>query len=235
MTKILFQGDSLTDCGRDRTGHNKNALYGYGYVNLIASQLTCDYPGTEVYNRAINGSRIGELYGRWIEDCLNIDCDILSILMGINDIGFAIRMNMGADAEEFEFIYDRLIKEKLDRAPATKIVLCEPFLFKIEENTPEGGKDIVANWDLWNGEMTKRQAVVKRLAEKYNAVFVPFASEFEKAYEKAPPQHWSIDCIHATNAGHQLMARVWLDKIAHSTTFSRSEYTHTPSRLQEAL
>ena len=53
MLKILFQGDSLTDCGRDKTGHNPVQAYGYGYVNLIASKLLCDYPDTVVWNKAI--------------------------------------------------------------------------------------------------------------------------------------------------------------------------------------
>lgn len=213
MLKILFQGDSLTDCGRDKTGKNPVCAYGYGYVNLIASRLLCDYPDTVVYNRAYNGSRIADTYSRWIEDALNVDCNILSILSGVNDIGFGIRMNQGADAKKFEFIYDLMIKEALEKNPKLKIVLCEPFLFKIEENTPELGVDIVDNWDIWNGELKERQNIVRSLAKKYNAVFVPFGERFEEALKKAPPQHWSIDCIHATNAGHELMARVWLEYV----------------------
>ena len=211
MMKILFQGDSLTDCGRDRTGKNPVALFGYGYVNIIASKLMYDYPGTEVYNRAYNGSRIVDTYSRWIEDALNVDCNVLSILTGVNDIGFGIRMNQGADSKKFKFIYELMIQEALERKEGLKLVLCEPFLFKIENNTPELGLDIVENWDLWNGQLTERKHIVRELAEKYNAVFVPFAEEFEKAFLKAPPEHWSIDCIHATNAGHELMARTWLE------------------------
>lgn len=211
MYRILFQGDSLTDCGRDKTGNNPVAQYGYGYVNLIASKLLCDYPDTIVYNRAVNGSRAVDMYSRWMEDMRNVDCNILSILCGVNDIGFGIRMNQGADAKKFRFLYDLMIQEALEAKPNLKLVLCEPFLFKIEENTPELGKDIVENWELWNGQLTERRAIVKELAAIYGAVFVPFAKEFEKALQIAPPQHWSIDCIHASNAGHEWMARTWLD------------------------
>lgn len=210
MYKILFQGDSLTDCGRDRTGKNPVALYGYGYVNIIASRLLCDYPDTVVYNRAINGSRAVDMYSRWIEDMLNVDCNMLSILCGINDVGFGIRMNQGANAKKFEFLYDLMINEALEEKPDLKLVLCEPFLFKIEENTPELGRDIVENWELWSSQLAERRGIVKELAEKYGAVFVPFAAEFEKALKTAPPQHWSTDCVHASNAGHEFMARTWL-------------------------
>lgn len=211
MLKILFQGDSLTDCGRDKTGKNPVAQLGYGYVNIIGSRLMCDFPDTKIYNRAYNGSRIGDMYSRWIEDALNVDCNVMSILNGVNDIGFALRMNQGADTKKFKFMYELMINEALERKPGLKLVLCEPFLFKIENNTPELGKDIVANWDEWNGQLTQRKQVVRELSEKYGAVFVPFGEEFERAFEKAPPEHWSIDCIHATNAGHELMARCWTE------------------------
>lgn len=211
MLKILFQGDSLTDCGRDRTGNDPVRAYGCGYVNLIASRLMCDHPGTVVYNRAYNGSRIADTYSRWIEDALNVDCNILSILTGVNDIGFGIRMNQGADAKKFRMIYELMINEALENNDRLTLVLCEPFLFKIENNTPEAGRDIVENWELWNGQLIERQNIVRELADKYKAVFVPFAEQFKEAFMKAPPEHWSIDCIHATNAGHELMARTWLE------------------------
>lgn len=213
MLKILFQGDSLTDCGRDRTGNDPVRLYGYGYVNLIASKLMCDHPGTVVYNRAYNGSRICDTYSRWIEDALNVDCNILSILTGVNDIGFGIRMNQGADAKKFRMIYELMINEAVEKNDKLTLVLCEPFLFKIENNTPEAGRDIVENWELWNGQLTERRGIVRELADKYGAIFVPFAEKFEEAFRKAPPEHWSIDCIHATNAGHALMARTWLEYV----------------------
>ena len=211
MLKILFQGDSLTDCGRDKTGHNPVQAYGYGYVNLIASKLLCDYPDTVVWNKAYNGSRIADTYSRWIEDALNIDCNILSILSGVNDIGFAIRMNQGADAKKFKFIYELMINEALEKNKDLKLVLGEPVLFKITNNTPELGRDIVRDWDVWNGQLTERRQIVKELADKYNAVFVPYFEKFQEALKIAPPEHWSVDCIHATNAGHEIMARAWLE------------------------
>lgn len=217
MLKILFQGDSLTDCGRDKTGHNPVQAYGYGYVNLIASELQYRYPGTMVYNRAYNGSRACDMYSRWMEDMLNVDCNVLSVLNGVNDIGFGIRMNQGADTEKFAFLYDLMLQEALERKPELKLVLCEPFLFKIEENTPELGKDIVENWAQWSGQLKEIQEAVRRLAEKYGAIFVPFGEAFEEACKLAPPQHWSVDCIHATNAGHALMARVWMDCVKPET------------------
>lgn len=210
MKTILFQGDSLTDANRDREGKDKNRILGDGYVNFIGASLMCDYPGIQIINTAISGNRIIDLYGRWIEDTLNVDFDLLSILCGVNDIGFALRLNRGADAQKFEFVYDRMIYEVKQAKPQAKIVLCEPFLFKLDINEVQNGTDIIENWEVWNGHMRERRAIVKSLAEKYRTIFVPFGSMFEKALEKAPAKHWSPDGIHLTMAGNELMAREWL-------------------------
>jgi lysophospholipase L1-like esterase len=210
MTSILFQGDSLTDAGRDREGKENNLRFGDGYVNYVAANLMCDYPGIRITNTAIAGNRITDLYGRWIEDTLNIDFDILSLLCGVNDIGYALRLKQGADAEKFEFVYDRMLHEVRNAKPQAKFVLCEPFLFKLNINEVKGGQDIIEKWDIWNGHMQERRAIVKSLAEKYEAVFVPFGQMFEKACEIAPARHWSSDGIHLTMAGNALMAREWL-------------------------
>lgn len=209
--KILFQGDSVTDTGRLREGGDLNRRLGCGYPQLIGARLMCDNPDVQVENRSVAGNRISDLYGRWIEDTLNIDFDILSILCGVNDIGFALRMGMGADAEKFCFIYDRMIYEAKEARPDSTIVLCEPFLFLMEKEQAPKNVDIIENWDVWSGHMGERRAIVKELAEKYNAVFVPFGQMFDKVCKISPAVRWSFDGIHVTSAGHELMARRWIE------------------------
>ena len=208
--KILFQGDSVTDTGRLREGADLNRRLGCGYPQLIGARLMCDNPDIQVENRGIAGNRISDLYGRWIEDTLNIDFDILSILCGINDIGFALRMGRGADAEKFRFIYDRMIYEAKQARPESTIVLCEPFLFLLEKEQAPENADIIENWSTWNGHMMERRQIVKELAEKYQAIFVPFGEMFDEACKTSPAVRWSFDGIHVTSAGHELMARKWI-------------------------
>ena len=210
MKTILFQGDSITDANRDREGKDKNRILGDGYVNFLGASLMCDYPGIQIKNTAIAGNRISDLYGRWIEDTLNIDFDMISILCGVNDIGYSLRLNMGADAEKFEFVFDRMLQEVKQAKPQAKIVLCEPFLLKLDINEAGNASDIVENWEIWNKHMLERRAIVKALSEKYKTIFVPFGSMFEEALKKAPAIHWSPDGIHLTMAGNELMAREWL-------------------------
>ncbi|MBP3359529.1 MAG: SGNH/GDSL hydrolase family protein [Clostridia bacterium] len=209
--KILFQGDSITDAGRMREGGDTHRKLGCGYPQLIGARLMCDNPDITVENRGVSGNRISDMYGRWIEDTLNIDFDILSILCGVNDIGFGLRMNMGADAEKFRFIYDRMVAEAKNARPESKIVLCEPFILKLEREQVPGNEDIIDNWELWHGEMLVRRKIVKELADKHNAVFVPFGEMFDRVCKEGPAARWSFDGIHATSAGHELMARKWIE------------------------
>lgn len=206
---ILFQGDSITDSGRDRTVDVPNVNLGVGYVNLLAARITCDNPNVNVYNRGVSGNRICDMYARWIEDTLNIDFDILSVMNGINDIGFQLRMGRGADKDKFKFVYDRMLFEVKEKKPDAKLVIIEPFL--VRKYMGENGGDIYNDWDVWHKEITERAGVCKELAEKYDAIFVPLADEFAKLSKEYGPDVWSMDCIHPTAAGHEVIARKWME------------------------
>ena len=212
MTTILFQGDSLTDACRDKSAECKdpNRLLGVGYVNHLAQVLMSENPDIRVLNHGVNGNRIMDLYARWIEDTLNIDFQVLSILIGVNDVGFALRMNKGADAEKFAFIYDRMLYEVKRAKPEVALVLCEPFLCRLKPEEVEYGTDIIEGWEIWNGQIKERAAIVRDLAGKYGAVLVPSGELFEKACMSAPASHWSVDGIHLTPAGNGLLAGEWL-------------------------
>lgn len=209
-TKILFQGDSLTDACRDKEGKDPLRRLGIGYVNMAAAYLTSVNPGIQVTNHGVNGNRIMDLYARWIEDTLNEDFDLLSILCGVNDVGFQLRMNKGADAEKFAFIYDRMLYEVKKEKPEAKLVLCEPFLFKLKPEEVDYGTDIIEGWENWYGQIKERAGVVRELAKKYNALLVPSLGLFEKACERAQASHWSPDGVHLTLAGNGLLAGEWL-------------------------
>ena len=99
---ILFQGDSITDCGRDREKANHN---GRGYANMTAAHLMFEEPGRYVcYNRGISGNRIVDLYARIRKDMINLKPDYMSILIGINDVWHEYSYRNGVDAKKFEMV-----------------------------------------------------------------------------------------------------------------------------------
>ena len=212
---ILFQGDSITDFYRDHTVKEPNVGLGTGYVDLIASRLTCDDPEIKVYNRGVSGNRIVDMYARWEEDTMVLDFDILSIFNGINDVGFGLRLGTGASAEKYKDIYDRIIAETLERKPGISLVLCQPFVMPVDKDWPPYGNDIFRNYDTWHSAVAERGEAVRELAEKYGAVFVPLREVMEAALDRAPASHWSLDAIHPSPAGHELIARAWLSAAGH--------------------
>ncbi len=213
--KILFQGDSLTDAGRDRAEVCPNRGLGGGYVNMICGRLIGEDPGAgyEIYNRGINGNRVSDLYGRWMEDALNLKFDVLSLLCGINDVGFGMRMQQGSNPARFAFILERMLQEVAETHPAAKIVLVEPFVFRMKYMDEHYGEDVDRDWEIWRKEVRARGTEVKKLAEKYGAVFVPMFDVFEALCEQYPPEVFSLDCIHLTPAGNDILARAWLKAV----------------------
>src|SRR2546425_5826094 len=86
---VVFQGDSITDCGRNRTVADPNApaALGTGYPLLVTSAALAAHPdrGLRFYNRGVSGNKVPDLQQRWAVDALGLQPDVLSILIGVND------------------------------------------------------------------------------------------------------------------------------------------------------
>ena len=106
---ILFQGDSITDGNRGRN-LEPNHVMGHGYQFIVGAKLHVDNidKNIQTFNRGISGNRISDLYGRWLEDCINLKPTMLSILIGVNDILHAFEENSGSSPERYEKIYRML-------------------------------------------------------------------------------------------------------------------------------
>jgi len=121
-TRILFQGDSITDMNRGRTA-DPNHVLGHSYVFIIASKYGSSFPDRKLtfINRGVSGNTVADLSKRWDKDTLALKPDILSILIGINDLGH------GVSAVQYEQSYDKLLADTVKALPEVRLVLCEPF------------------------------------------------------------------------------------------------------------
>jgi lysophospholipase L1-like esterase len=194
---VLFQGDSITDAGRDR--ENPEHM-GYGYAMLAASWFHALYPDRKVrfLNRGIGGNRARDLAARWQEDCLDLQPTWLSILIGINETW---RRYDGSDPTSTE-AYAATYRSLLERATAnreTKLILCEPFVLPVP-----------ADRESWRVDLDPKIAVVRKLAREFGALYVPFDGLFAQATTRREAAFWAADGVHPTNAGHALMAQAWL-------------------------
>lgn len=161
---ILFQGDSITDGSRSRDFED---LYlGAGYPTLIAARLGAAEPGRYRFlNRGCSGNRTCDLYARWKTDCLNLRPDVLSILIGVNDVWRDIDSAAGISAASYETLYALMLREFREALPEGKLLLLEPFVLPGSATTP--------HWETFSREVRLRAEAVRRLAERFGAVFVP--------------------------------------------------------------
>ena len=208
---ILFQGDSITDCERNR---NNAFDLAKGYPNLVMATLNMDEPYQySAYNRGISGDRIADVYARIRKDMINLKPDYISMLVGINEVWHGYAFDNGADEKKFEMIYGLVIEELMRELPVTKIFLFEPFY--LHGSATCNTEQTPGRWEYYLRETPLRQAAVKRVAEKYGLPFVPMQALFEEVEATAPYEgYWLWDGVHPTEAGHELIKRQWLKAFA---------------------
>ncbi|MBR2472270.1 MAG: SGNH/GDSL hydrolase family protein [Clostridia bacterium] len=200
MKTILFQGDSITDAGRNR---DVDRLMGHGYATMAAGEIGLDYPNEfEILNRGISGNRIVDIYARIGKDIIALQPDYMSLLIGVNDVWHALNNNNGIEEEKFEMVYCLVIEELKAKLPNLKLMILEPFVLE--------GPSTTEHIDYFKTETAKRAAAAKRVADKYGIKFVPLQEKFNEAAKKAPETYWLVDGVHPTSAGHELIAREWI-------------------------
>src|SRR5690554_2158898 len=128
---ILFQGDSITDAGREKERElpNNPGSFGSGYAFMAAADLLNALPEYDltIYNRGISGNKVFQLNDRWQKDCLDIKPDVLSILIGVNDYWHTRSGDYDGTVETYEKDYRALLKKTKEEIPNVRLVICEPF------------------------------------------------------------------------------------------------------------
>ena len=191
---ILFQGDSITDA--DRLFYPEFKGYGYGYVGMIAEEL--EKNGHKITNKGINGNRAQELIKRWNRDCIRLNPDVVTILIGANEIWTGMDGGMVTTVEEYEENLEFLIKETVEKAEA-KVILMEPFVFPYP-----------AERLLWRPQLDEEIQVVRKLARKYQTGLVCLDGIFAKASIQHTFDELTMDGVHLTRLGHQILKDAWM-------------------------
>ena len=122
--KVLFQGDSVTDCSRK---YDDPYDLGLGYVKYTAEALGKKFPDMVFVNRGVSGNRTKDVLARAQKDIVDIDPDIVTMLIGVNDTWRRFDMNDPTSAEEFRDNYEQILKIIKEKTHA-KIVMLECFL-----------------------------------------------------------------------------------------------------------
>ena len=200
---VLFQGDSITDGGRNRKQAAANTGLGNGYAFLAAAQLRDELAARnlQIYNRGISGNKVFQLADRWPKDCLQFSPDLLSILIGVNDFWHTLN-NYDGTVEVYRRDFESLLQRTKRQLPDAQLIVGEPFVVK------EGS----AITDDWFPVFKEYQHAARELASEFNAAFIPYQSIFNEAAKRSgSPTYWTNDGVHPTLAGSHLMAQAWLE------------------------
>ena len=197
---ILFQGDSITDAGRKR---RKSEDLGKGYSLMIKKILDKKRPEANYryLNRGISGNRARDLLDRWDKDCIALQPDTVSILIGVNDTWRRYTGNDPISHELFENQVETLIESTLEQTRAN-LILLNPFLLDINEQVSSMREDLI-----------HKQESIRQLAKKYNQTFIDFDAAFKTASSNQGPDFYAADGVHPTKAGYELMADLWVEKV----------------------
>ena len=199
--KIVFQGDSITDAGRDKRNYHD---VGPGYPKYAVQHMVAANPDVEFefINQGISGNRTSQLFDRFYSDALAFDPDIISILIGINDIWHRYGGGKIATTDaQLELNY-RSILERIRRESKAKIMMLSPFL--LDKEPFEGMREDVA----------RALPIVRRLAEEYADVYVPLDKHFEEALKTQPEAlYYSADGVHPNDNGRAFIGKIYADAI----------------------
>lgn len=204
MVSSSIIGDSITDVFRDRSDSED---LGDGFPKILANHLNEKYPEYNLtfLNRGISGDRVVDLKQRWSEDCLDLQPNLVTILVGINDVGHIINDRLiptVSELKQFEENYRYLLKSIQEETDAN-IVLMEPFLLPYPED----------RW-TWRDQLDPRIQLVRRLAKEFDALLIPLdgllnAKGIKDTFEK----YTGDDGVHPTAIGHETIANIWLEYI----------------------
>ena len=199
--RIVFQGDSITDAGRDKRNYHD---LGRGYPRYAAEHLRSMFPDSDIefINMGISGNRTDQLFDRLYPDAIDFKPDVISILITINDIWHREGHNIRTTDEQIEVNY-RTILTEIRKNTNAKIVVIAPFVLD------------AADKDFIRRDLPSVKEIVRTLAEKYADVYIPLDECFDSALLTQPePLYYSADGVHPNENGSRFIGRIYADAVA---------------------
>ena len=198
--KILFQGDSITDAGRDRDDIHD---LGAGYPKYAAELMRKTFPDVEFefVDLGISGDQTMDLVDRLESNFIDVQPDIVSIMIGINDTWHHADDKSWIPSEIFEARY-RTVLEKIKTQTKAKIMILEPFLIP------------VADKEVFREDLDPKIQIIRRLAREYADVYLPTDGLLASAYIGKEPTEFASDGVHPTDMGAEFIGKLYCQYVA---------------------
>ena len=192
--KILFQGDSITDAGRDKRNYHN---MGWGYPKYASELIAAAHPELDIefINFGISGNRTCQLFDRLYPDAIAFQPDVISILIGINDIWHRYGTDKIATTDaQLELNY-RSILERIKKETNAKIIILAPYLLDCDDK------------EQMREDLKTVLPIVRKLADEFADAYVPLDELFDEALKTQPaPRHYSGDAVHPNENGARFIA-----------------------------
>lgn len=200
--RILFMGDSITDCNRD---YGAVTSWGEGYVNVINAYTTAFLPEKElmIVNRGVSGDTILKMARRWEKDVLDFGPDWVTVMIGVNDVwrhydGVFCQEEM-VSLSQFETVYRNLIEKTLPSVQG--MILLSPFMVELRQD------------DSFRQEVDDYRAVAEKLSKEYGLIYGNVQEKIDKFLTHQSSYVLSPDRVHPSLAGHFMIAKTWLEAV----------------------
>ena len=199
--KLLFQGDSITDAGRDRRNYYD---LGPGYPKYAAELIAEKYPDTsfEFINLGISGNRTSQLFDRLYTDAIALEPDVISFLIGINDVWHRYGPEVIATTDEQLRLNYREILKRIKNETNAKIMILSPYVLDVDDK------------DKMKDDLVTVLPIIRELASEYADAYVPLDEFFEEAIKHQPePRFYSPDGVHPNDNGAKFIAKHYAEAI----------------------
>lgn len=202
-SKLVFIGDSITDCERARpVGEGLFGAVGKSYVGLIEGFLGAIHPAAaiRVVNMGTSGNTVLDLKARWQTDVLELKPDWLSIMIGVNDVWRQFDLPRQTEIHVPPKVYEKTLNElvRTTRPQVQGLILMTPFY--IEPNRD----------DAMRARMDQYGAIVKKVAAKNRALCIDVQAAFDEVLQHMHPNAIAWDRVHPNIIGHAIIARAFL-------------------------
>lgn len=196
--KIVFFGDSITDCDRDRSDEKS---LGNGYVKVLADKLRPIYPDMdiELINKGVSGNEVCDLLARAQRDVIDLKPDAVVMMIGINNTIHQFKYGKELNYKQFE--RDLIALIDMLKEAGIVVIFLEPFLLPAPDK-----KRMRPIFD-------KELAIIHRVCVEKCDEFVAYDEMFNGLCESHPYTDYSEDGVHPTFRGSNLIANTSIKAI----------------------
>ncbi len=198
--RILFQGDSITDADRDRSDYHK---MGYGYAAIVVQKLTEKYPNVdfEFINLGLSGNRTDQLFDRLTPDCVELDPDIVSVLIGINDVWHRYEYEFIPTTDEQIALNFKCILERIKRDTKAKLLVFQPFTEGDDQARMQPDVDRLID-------------IVNATAEKYADTYIKLNDIIHANEHYGEEHYFTRDGVHPNPCGAEFIANIYVEAVS---------------------